>query len=118
MTDNPMKNVTFRGPHGTPLTIPADEYYRLTETGALTGRQMLDATIDGRSLQDILDDANYVNVITLDNITVDPDTAALFKPEKPKLRFSFSAWQLAGLIIGTALAASLSHTAGHLILGF
>lgn len=50
--------VTFIGPHGKPIRVSEEHYYRLTAAGALTDAQMLHAIVDGRSLQDILDEAN------------------------------------------------------------
>ena len=50
--------VTFMGPHGKPLSVSQDHFNRLTESGALTDEQMLGAIIDGRSLQQIIDEAN------------------------------------------------------------
>jgi hypothetical protein len=68
--------VTFTGTHGSLITVSQAHYYRLTEAGALTDEQMLNAKIDGRSLQDILDEANGVEAAPV-NALGEPLTSPL-----------------------------------------
>lgn len=50
--------VEFTGPHGKPIRVSQEHFNRLTESGALTDEQMLNAKQDGLSLADILAKAN------------------------------------------------------------
>lgn len=76
----PEEGMTVINAAGAPVRMTRLQYLRMCDAGHLTDAQMLGAKDDaGVSLQDLLDEANGVRVIALDNITVDPVYAALFE---------------------------------------
>lgn len=70
--------VTFTAPNGKRISVSEEHWRRLTAAGALTKEQMLNAVQHGKSLQDVLDEAN--GVITLDDMDkgIDPVYGDLF----------------------------------------
>jgi hypothetical protein len=75
----PEEGVTVTNALGVPVRVTKDAYFRMTERGVLTDQQMLNAKWDdGLSLQNLLDEANGVKVISLDDLSVDPVYEDLF----------------------------------------
>lgn len=77
----PAEGVTVTNNLGVPVRLTKERYFWMTEHGALTDEQMLNAKWDdGRSLQDLLNEANGVSVITIDQMDagVDPVYGDLF----------------------------------------